>query len=180
MATPAQSEESENKALRLSEIESVSQEAQLLLSQNVIQIRGISIEPSETGLQIILETDTPTSLQPLIYSEENTLVIEVLDGILAEEFRVENPSNDITEIRATSFDSKSIRITVTGTTGIPTAQVIPSETNLVLGLTAGDTATSEVEIEIVATQEGQEALILIEVRSTLLVRSLMIKRYFIV
>ncbi|WP_308253626.1 TonB-dependent receptor plug domain-containing protein [Geminocystis sp. GBBB08] len=157
MATPAQSEELENKVLRLSDIEAISQKAELLLSQNLTQIRGIRVESSEKGLQIILETDTPTSLQPLIYTQENTLVIDVLDAVLTEEFRVENPSNNITEIRATSLDSDAIRITVTSKTGIPTAQVIPSEINLVLGLTAGDTATSQTQIEIIATQEAQQS-----------------------
>jgi iron complex outermembrane receptor protein len=156
MATPAQSEESENKALRLSDIEPISQKAELLLSQNLTQIKGIKVQPSETGLQIILETDSPTNLQPLIYTQDNLLVIEVLEAVLTEEFRVENPSNDITEIKATPLENDVIRITVTGKTGIPTAQVIPSETNLVLSLTAGDTATSPTEIEVVATQEARQ------------------------
>lgn len=150
----------ESKVLRLSKIEPIAQKAELLLAQEIVEIRGIKLEPSETGLQIILETESLSKLQPLIYTQENTLIIDVLDVVLAlsdgEEFRAENPSDQISEIRATPLDNNAIRIIVTGKTGIPTAQVVPSESNLVLSLTAGDTATSETEIEVVATQEGQE------------------------
>jgi len=155
---PVKAEES--KAVRLSEIEPIAQKAELLLAQEIVEIRGIKLEPSETGLQIIIETESLSTLQPLIYTQENTLIIEVLDAVLAlpdgEEFRAENPSDEISEIRATPLDNNGVRITVMGKTGIPTAQVVPSDTNLVLSLTAGDTATSQTEIEVVVTQEGQE------------------------
>ncbi len=108
IATPAHGEEAENKVLRLSDIESISQKAELLLSQNLTEIKGIKVQPSETGLQIILETESPSSLQPLIYTQDNLLVIEVLEAVLTEEFRVENPSDDITEIRATPLDDNVI------------------------------------------------------------------------
>ncbi|WP_342597260.1 TonB-dependent siderophore receptor [Cyanobacterium aponinum UTEX 3222] len=150
----------ESKVVRLSEIEPIAQKAELLLAQEIVEIRGIKLEPSDTGLQIIIETESLSKLQPLIYTRENTLIIDVLDVVLAlsdgEEFRAENPSDEISEIRATPLDNNGVRIIVKGKMGIPTAQVVPSESNLVLSLTAGDTATSETEIEVVATQEGQE------------------------
>lgn len=133
-----------------------------LIAQNVISVTGVSVNQTPEGLEVILETPSNSNLQPLIYPQENTLIIDILDAVLTlpegEEFKAENPTDDITEVKVTKLDDNSTRITITGKTNPPIAQIVPSQSNLILSLTPSDAPKSEEEseIEIVATQTEQE------------------------
>ncbi len=130
-------------------------------SPTPIGVTAINFKPTETGLEIIVETLSGEKLQPLIFPQDNVLVIDIPDAVLTianpEELKTENPTEAITEIAVTQLDPSLIRITVTGKTGAPTAEVVPSESNLVLSLTPAIAATKPAEeIEVVATQETPE------------------------
>lgn len=131
-----------------------------LIAQNVISITGVSINQTPEGLEVILETPSNSNLQPLIYPQENTLIIDIFDAVLTlpegEEFKAENPTDDITEVKVTKLDDNSTRITITGKTNPPVAQIKEAENNLVLAITTAEKTTTEDNIEIVATQEQQE------------------------
>lgn len=123
-------------------------------------ITNVRLNSTDKGLEVILETPSNSNLQPLIYPQENTLIIDILDAVLTlpegEEFKAENPTDDITEVKVTQLDNSSIRITITGKANVPIAQVVPSPSNLVLSLTPSENPKSQEEIEIVATQEAQQ------------------------
>lgn len=131
-------------------------------SQNAI-VTGVKLNSTETGLEIILETPSGEILQPLIYPQENTLIIDILDASLklssGQEFQAQNPSPEITQITVTQADANSIRITITGKTGVPTAEVKPSQSNLILSLsgqTAPTTPEAQEEIDVIATTDNTE------------------------
>ncbi|PHV61914.1 TonB-dependent siderophore receptor [Cyanobacterium aponinum] len=150
------------QAQRITDVENFNTSAQLLGQnpQESIIITKLDFKPTDNGLEIILQSPQQDQIQPLIFTNNNQLVIELLNTQLdipqGSEFVEFNPTDDINEIQVTSPGATFVRITITGKEGIPTAQVIPSSDNLVLNVTKGQTVVSENnEIEILATQENQ-------------------------
>ncbi|MGL6338573.1 MAG: TonB-dependent siderophore receptor, partial [Waterburya sp.] len=99
---------------------------------------------------------------PLILPEENNLVVDILDATLAASIRngvtKSNPAPGINQVKLTKIDDNSIRLTITGQTQAPTAEVVPSPQNLVLSINPqGNSAqsTPDEEIEIIATGEEE-------------------------
>ena len=109
-----------------------------LLSQVVAEVTGVQLNKTDRGLQVILETATGGQLVPLILPEGNNLVIDVLDATLVptgNEFREANPSPGIELVTLTKVDASSIRLTITGETKAPDAEIVPSSENLILSVT---------------------------------------------
>ncbi|MBW4537472.1 MAG: TonB-dependent receptor [Pleurocapsa minor HA4230-MV1] len=135
-----------------------------LIAQGITRVEGVQVNQTERGLEVILETAAgEQKLVPLILPEGNNLIIELLDATLAlpsgNEFRENNPAPGISEIIVTEIDESSIRLTITGETQAPSAEVVPSSQNLVLTINPpGSTAEQapDEEIEVIATGEGQE------------------------
>ncbi|QUS60318.1 TonB-dependent siderophore receptor [Synechocystis sp. PCC 7338] len=135
---------------------------QQISQAQIKEVIQIELKDKQTGIELILKTADQSQLIPLIITEDNILIIDILDAVLklpdGENFIVENPSEQISQITAIQTSSNSLRITVTGNGTVPTAQVIPSSENLILSLTPPiNTVESEEEIEIVATQEEEAA-----------------------
>ena len=132
-------------------------------SQNEItEVTGIQLNQIDDGLEIILETTAGEQLVPLILPEGNELAIDILDAMLAlpegNEFRESNPTDGIAEVTLTQIDESSIRLTITGETQTPSAEVVPGRDNLVLSVTPSGVTTEQTpdeEIEIIATGEGE-------------------------
>ncbi|MGL5079183.1 MAG: AMIN domain-containing protein, partial [Waterburya sp.] len=139
----------------------ISTSAQDLLAQQnlVTRVTGIEINQTDQGLKVILKTAAGgEKLVPLILPEENNLVVDILDATLAASIRngvtKSNPAPGINQVRLTKIDENSIRLTITGQTQAPTAEVVPSPQNLVLSINPqGNSAqsTPEQEIEVIAT-----------------------------
>lgn len=135
----------------------------LLVQQNgITEVTGVQLNQTDQGLEIILETVAGEQLVPLIFPEGNNLVIEILDTTLAlstgDEFSEINPAPGIREVSVTQIDESSIRITITGETQAPSAEVVPNNQNLVLSVTPERTTVTtepDEEIEIIATGEGE-------------------------
>jgi iron complex outermembrane receptor protein len=168
-----------NEIPRLSEIETPLTSAAWLtqghspISQSlVVQVTGVQVNPTQMGLEVILETSEGVALQAETRSEDNTLIADIPNAVLVlpegKEFRQDNPVEGITSVTVTQPDTNSIRVTVTGTQAVPTAEVIESRQGLVLSLTTSpDTAemppgsrpetptdaTEEIEIVVTAEQE---------------------------
>ena len=124
-----------NKIYQQTLIREFSTSAQDLLVQNtnlqtIIEVTGIRLDQTDEGLQVILETSRGQILVPLILPEDNNLIIDILDATLAlstgNKFRKANPAPGITKITLTPIDESSIRLTITGETQAPTAEVVPS------------------------------------------------------
>jgi iron complex outermembrane receptor protein len=136
-------------------------ESSLLIAQGITQVTGVQVNQTESGLELILETPKGKKLVPLILPEGNNLVIDLLDATLAltagNEFRESNPAPGIREILLTQVDESSLRLTITGESQTPSAEVVPSGQNLVLNVTpkAVATDTPDEEIDVIATGEAE-------------------------
>ncbi|MBE9168793.1 TonB-dependent siderophore receptor [Pleurocapsales cyanobacterium LEGE 06147] len=146
--------------------ESYSTSAKDLLAQettSIVRVTGVRLNETPSSLQVILETPGGGRLQPLIFPDNKTLIIDLLDAVLAlpesEEFRQTNPAEGISEVTVRPLDATSIRITITGEQVVPTAEVVPSRQNLVLSVEPStetpQTPQADEEIEVIATGEGE-------------------------
>ena len=151
---------------RQTQIHSIS--TQTLLAQNItpaslVQVTAIELKQTDDGLEIVFQTPKGKQLAPSILLEGNNLVVNISDATLAlptgNEFKQTNPIPGITEISATQVDGSNIRVTITGEEQAPTAEVTPSQENLVLNITpqvsTAQTQPDE-EIEIFVTGEGED------------------------
>ena len=136
----------------------------LLVQQNgITEVTGIQLNRTDAGLEIILETAAGEQLVPLILPEGNNLAIDLLDATLAlptgNEFREINPTAGIAEVTLTQIDESSIRLTITGENQTPSAEVVPSQQNLVLSITPEGAITEQTpdeSIEVIATSEAED------------------------
>lgn len=105
----------------------------------VAQVTAVQLKPTNRGLEVILET-AGTYAEVLTSSSDNSLITDIPNAQLrllgGREFRQDNPTDNITNVTVTNLDTKTIRVTVTGNVGVPTAEVSQSERALVLGVTA--------------------------------------------
>ena len=103
-----------------------------IAQNNLTRVTGVELNQTDRGLQVILET-AGGQLVPLILPEGNNLVIDLLDATLdlptGNEYRQTNPSPGINEIALTPVDASSIRLTITGETQAPDAEIVPSDQN---------------------------------------------------
>lgn len=124
------------------------QDVDTLLSTDtvVVQVRGVRLNPTPDGLEVILETPLGQQLQASTRSEGNSLIAEIPNAVLVlpqgEAFRASNPVAAISSVTVTQLDARRIRVTVTGKERLPTARLIRSERALVFSLTAPASATA--------------------------------------
>ncbi|HEY9668599.1 MAG TPA: TonB-dependent siderophore receptor [Coleofasciculaceae cyanobacterium] len=139
------------------------------IAQSLIQVTEVQVTVTDAGLDITLEMTQP--VKPASTSVVgNAFIADIPNAVLAlpdgSEFRTDNPAEGITSVSVTQLDASSVRVTVTGETAAPTAQVITSSSGLVLSLTptpveldkpTQDSAIqAEETIEIVVTGEKEE------------------------
>lgn len=149
--------------LPLNSVEGLFQKSQLqvagsleIAQAEVVEVRGVRLNSTPTGLEVILETAEGAILQTSTFTEGNALIADIPNAVLAlpdgDEFRADNPAEGITSVTVTQLNVSSVRVTVIGEIGVPTAQVIPSPSGLVLSLTTVAEEFQEIEeIELVVT-----------------------------
>jgi iron complex outermembrane recepter protein len=127
-----------------------------LLSQAApTQITGVKLTPTDKGIDIVIETAAGTTLTiPTTSTQERATVAEIPNAVLAlpdgKEFRAENPATGIANIIITQASPTTVRMSITGTEGVPTAQISTSDRGLAIAVTpVGSMAqTTEPELEI--------------------------------
>ncbi|MGV2831135.1 AMIN domain-containing protein [Myxosarcina sp. GI1(2024)] len=138
--------------------------ADLMAQGEVTRVTSVQINPTESGLELVLKTVAGSErLVPLILSEGNDLVIDILDATLAFSIRngvtETNPAPGISKITVNKADENSIRVRITGANQTPSAEIVPGRDDLVLSITPdGTTAEQEPdqEIEVIATGQAEE------------------------
>ena len=112
----------------------------------VVPITGVKANPTNNGVEVILETPQGTQLQVTNRSTGNNFVADVSGGQLrlpdgnAFMFRSEKPVAGITEITATNIDANTVRVTVVGVAALPTVELFDDNAGLVFGITSAATA----------------------------------------
>jgi len=125
------------------------------IAQNVaVQVTGVSVFDTDTGLEIVLETVGQLS-QPITSVVGNTLIAEIPNAVLnlpdSQEPQFVNPSAEIASLSVTSLPNNQIRVAIEGVNAPPTAQVSASAQELILIVTSSAAADVDEDIEIVVT-----------------------------
>lgn len=96
-----------------------------------VQVTEVTLNPVDTGLEIVLQTAEERFLfidATQFRTEGTTLIAEIPSAVLAlpdaEEFSVDDPTDEIANVRVTQVGSDIIRVSVTGTNALPQSEVI--------------------------------------------------------
>jgi iron complex outermembrane receptor protein len=119
-----------------------SSTAKLLLAQQndvaLVQVTGVKVNNTEKGIEVILESAKPEALQPVIKSAENNYIADFPNAVLAlpegKDFSIANPLSGIVSVSVTQADVNTVRLTVTGEAGLPTAELFDSDEGLIFTL----------------------------------------------
>lgn len=86
----------------------------------IMQVTGVKANPTEKGVEVILQTSKGKELQAVNRIAGNSYIADIPNAQLrlpngkASEFRSEKPITGITEITVINFNANTIRVTVTG------------------------------------------------------------------
>ena len=127
------------------------------ISQSVVQVTGVKLNPTAAGLEVILETEAGQLLQAITRTEGKSAIADIENAQLTlpsgEEFRAQNPNRGIAEVTVTQLEGSRIRVTVTGENAAPPAQVVKSDRGLVLSVTPENSDAVEIVVTATRTEE---------------------------
>ncbi|AFZ31254.1 type II and III secretion system protein [Gloeocapsa sp. PCC 7428] len=90
------------------------------------QVTAVRLNPTNRGLNVILETAAGDRPQIFTSSRGNALVADIINTQLrlpqGNSFRQDNPAPGITAVSVTQLDRNSVRLVVVGSTSTPTSQ----------------------------------------------------------
>lgn len=129
----------------------------------VVQVTGVRLNQTDSGLEIILETASGVSPQSFSTSSENSLIIDVLNAQLSllegDEFRQENPVEGVEEVSLIQLTPNNIQVIITGTEELLEAEVIPDTQGLVISVsTPASVADTAPELEVPETLETEQEI----------------------
>ncbi|MEH1844261.1 MAG: AMIN domain-containing protein [Nostoc sp.] len=111
-------------------------EQQNLPAQNqqgkVVQVTSVKANPTNKGVEVILQTDKGQQLQVVNRSNGNNFIADIPNAQLrlpsgdAFTFRSEKPIAGVSEITLINFDANTIRVSVTGEAGVPIVELFDS------------------------------------------------------
>lgn len=136
---------------RLSEIEHPSNSARTLLVQSptpqatptdqVVQVTGVKANPTNKGLDLILQTSKGQVLQPINRSAGKSFIADIPSSQLrlpsgdGFTFRSTKPIAGVSEITVTNLNANTIRVTVLGEAKLPIVELFDSpEEGLIFGV----------------------------------------------
>ncbi|MEG3850376.1 TonB-dependent receptor [Microcoleus sp. herbarium19] len=124
------------------------------ISQGAVQVTGVRLNPTASGLEVILETPSGQVLQAVTRIEGKSAIADIENAQLVlpsgGEFRASNPDGGIAEVTVIQLEGSRIRVSVTGVKAAPTSEVVKSDRGLVLGVTPS--AQEEIDITVTARQ----------------------------
>ncbi|MEM0980068.1 MAG: TonB-dependent siderophore receptor [Cyanobacteria bacterium P01_H01_bin.58] len=134
--------------------------AQIETSQ--VQITGVRLEDTDTGLQIVLETANGELAAPTITVTGNALIAAIPNAVLAlpegEEFQQFEPAKGVALVQVTGLSGDRVQVVITGVEAAPTAEVSTAATGLTLSIAPGiaqaDIADDEALRVVVEGEEG--------------------------
>lgn len=144
---------------QLSDIKLPANSAQMLMQQptptkppatsgEIISITGVKANPTDKGLEVILQTIRAKQLKVINRSSGNNFIADIPNAQLkltsgdAFKFSSEKPLDGITKITVTNLDANTVRITASGETALPKVELFDSGQGLIFGL-ASATSTAQ-------------------------------------
>lgn len=152
--------EKSREIIELGEFESPVTNISGLLSQSptnlpsqseVITITGVKANPTDKGVEVILETTQGEQLQVTNRSTDNNFIADITGAQLrlsngdAFTFRSEKPTTEITEITVANIDANTVRLTVVGEKALPIVELFDDNSGLVFGINSTATATQPLQ-----------------------------------
>lgn len=125
-----------------------------------VQVTGVTLSPTDTGLDITLETAEGQTLQvdaTQFRAEGNSLIADIPGAVLAlpnaQEFSAANPTDDIATVQVVQQDTDTIQVRVTGTNALPQSEVTLKTEELAYSL---NQEADEPEEEVVVTGDSDD------------------------
>jgi iron complex outermembrane recepter protein len=131
------------------------------IEANVVQITDVQVNPSSTGIEVVLETANGAIAVPPTSTVGNALVVDISNAQLTlsdgDEFLAADPATGIALVNATNLPGDRVRIVITGIDAPPTAEVRTEATGLVLSVATGNSSgdATEETIQVVVTGEEE-------------------------
>ena len=129
------------------------------IEASLVQITGVRVETTETGLQLVLETAEGRELAtPATQTVGNALIAEIPNAVLAlpegGAFEQFGPAEGIALVSVTNEPGDRVRAAITGTDAPPVAEV--TATGLVVTLGEAVVGAEDEAIQVVVTGEQDE------------------------
>ena len=112
----------------------------------VTSITEVSLNPTDTGLEVIFETEGGDNSNVFTVNQGNTLVADItrtqLDLPSGGGFLQANPAPGISQISVAPLDANSVRVTISGTSQTPIGSVVTTDNRVVLSISNDGEAAS--------------------------------------
>ncbi|MBW4509440.1 MAG: TonB-dependent receptor [Scytonematopsis contorta HA4267-MV1] len=108
---------------------------------NIALITVVKANPTEKGVEVILETSLGDKLRVANRSTGNNFIADITGGQLrlpngdSFTYRSEKPISGITEITVTNIDENTVRVTVVGEKALPTVELFDDDAGLIFAVT---------------------------------------------
>lgn len=129
------------------------------IEASLVQVTGVQVEATETGLSVLLETAEGTLPTPTTTVTGNALTATIPNAVLSlpegETFEALNPAVGIDRVSVVGLPGDQVQVEIVGTEVPPTAEVTASASGLTFAVIPGvvDTAQEDAEVEITVTAE---------------------------
>ncbi|GJD15194.1 ferrichrome-iron receptor [Rivularia sp. IAM M-261] len=156
---PVLADEASKNIPQLGEIELPATSAQMLVQtqtktpnpeqrsgEQVVVITGVKANPTDKGVEVILETTQGDKLQVANRSTGNNFIADITGGQLrlpngnAFIFRFEKPISGIAEITVTNINANTVRVTVVGEKTLPVVELFDDNAGLIFAVASTTTA----------------------------------------
>jgi iron complex outermembrane receptor protein len=128
-------------------------------NQAIIEITNVSINPTETGVEIVLETAGGELLQPATQVLGNALIADIPNASIAQSFEQAEPTAGIAFVEVIGLPGDRVRIAITGVDAPPTVEISTNAQQLILSAVAGsegDAVVQEDAINVITTATRTE------------------------
>jgi iron complex outermembrane recepter protein len=129
--------------------------AQSATTDEPIPISNVKVTPSQQGINVVLETAPGVSLSRFVNRTEGNVAIVEIEGarlVAGRDAKFVAPAGGIAEVLVTQVTPTSVRVTIAGRDGVPSAQVVTDAGGMTIAstpsTTTGQTSEEEQEIEV--------------------------------
>ncbi|MGD1851961.1 MAG: TonB-dependent siderophore receptor, partial [Cyanophyceae cyanobacterium] len=140
--------------------QSLEQEINPLAQAQSVTVTGLVVEPTASGVQVVLETSGGTLPEPdSSRIVGNALILEIPNAMLVQsELEEVQPAEGIALVQASRLPGDRIQLSITGTDAPPTASISSGPSGLTLAVTPGipGRGTDDDAIQLGVTGEGDD------------------------
>ncbi|BAY81679.1 TonB-dependent receptor [Calothrix parasitica NIES-267] len=101
-----------------------------VVENDVIEITGVQVNPTDKGLEIILQTKQGEKLQVIPKKDSNSFIADIPNSQLrlqqGDTFTQDKPVAGISSVNVSNLDTRNIRVMVTAEVGLPKVELFDS------------------------------------------------------